>query len=65
MSLKVLHMVTEDEATRGEWYVLTSQKQHIDVRVTPTGLIRIGEVKRGRFPIESWTTEAASVAEGG
>jgi len=36
------------------YFTFTTMKQHFDVRVTPTGLIRLGDIKNGRFPYEAW-----------
>lgn len=51
---ELCRMVTADDDKNGQWLILTTPKQHIDIRITKTGFIRIGEVRKGRFPVESW-----------
>jgi hypothetical protein len=50
----LLHMVTVGETPErhGDVYIFTTRRQHVTIRVTPTGLIRIGEIRNRRFPYD-------------
>lgn len=39
------------EGRFGAWYAIASEKQWVEVRVTPTGLLRVGEVHKERHPV--------------
>ena len=59
-ALTVYHLIRDDRL--GHVFGLVTARAHIDVRVTPSGLVRLGEVQKGR-PAYADAEEKESDAE--